>query len=160
MARPKQMKPPSTTLVHVLVGKSIVETLLVGALAVFTFMNVLPPYFHGWGELADTRISGWVVNNAAPWDRVEVQLFIDGKFVASGIADESRPDVMAAGWSKDERHGYAFAISRLNPGLHEARVYALHDSGGGFRKTLQLLGDPIRFSVEASGKLIKLQAPE
>jgi hypothetical protein len=153
------MKTPSTTLVHVLVGKSIVETLLVGALAVFTFMNVLPPYFHGWGELAGTRISGWVVNNAAPWDRVEVQLFIDGRFVASGIADESRPDVLAAGWSKDEWHGYSFAIPSLHPGSHEARVYAFHDSGDGLRKTLQLVGDPVRFSVETSGKFTKIPTP-
>jgi len=153
------MKTPSTILVHVLVGKSIVESLLVGALAVFTFMSVLPPYFHGWGELADTRISGWVVNNAAPWDRVEVQLFVDGRFVASGIADESRPDVLAAGWSKDEWHGYAFAISSLHPGSHEARVYAVHDSGAGVRKALQLVGDPIRFSVEKNGKFTKIPAP-
>ena|SRR5258708_35540239 len=154
------MKTSSTKLVHVLVGKSIVETLLVGALAVFTFLNVLPPYFHGWGELADTRISGWMVNNAAPWDRVEVQLFIDGRFVASGIANESRPDVFAAGWSKDEWHGYSFAIPSLNPGSHEARVYALHESGGGLRKALQLSGDPIRFSVKTNGKLTKLLPPE
>lgn len=147
-------------MVHAIIGKSIVETLLVGALAVFTFLNVLPPYFHGWGELADTKISGWVVNNAAPWDRVEVQLFIDGEFVASGIANVSRPDVLAAGWSKDEWHGYAFAIPSLSPGSHEARVYALHDSGGALRKTLQLVGDPIRFSVETNGKFIRLPVPE
>ncbi|MDQ2937189.1 MAG: hypothetical protein M3R67_06745 [Acidobacteriota bacterium] len=160
MARPKQMKTPSTSLVHVLVGKSIVETLLVGALAVFTFLNVFPPYFHGWSELADTRIAGWVVNNASPWERVEVQLFIDGRFVADEIANESRPDVLAAGWSRDEWHGYAFPISSLNPGSHEARVYALHDSGGNLRKSLQLVGDPIRFAVETNGKFKRLPPPE
>ncbi len=131
-----------------------------GALAVFAFLNVFPPYFHGWGELADTKISGWVVNNAAPWDRVEVQLFIDGRFVASGVANESRPDVFAAGWSKDEWHGYAFSLTLREPGAHEARVYALHDSGGRLRKALQLLGDPIRFSVETNGTLTKLPPPE
>ncbi len=154
------MKTPSTTLLHVIIGKSIVETLLVGALAVFTFLNVVPPFFHGWGELADTRISGWVVNNAAPWDRVQVQLFIDGEFVANGVANESRPDVFAAGWSRDEWHGYAFAISSLKPGSHEARVYALHVSGGGLRKSLQLVGDPIWFSVETNGTVQKLPAPD
>jgi len=153
------MKTSSTSLVHVLIGKSIIETLLVGALAVFTFLNILPPYFHGWGELTDQGISGWVVNNVAPWERVEVQLFIDGQFVADGVANQSRPDVFAAGWSRDEWHGYKFTISTLNAGLHEARVYVLHDSGGGLRKTLQLVGDPIRFSVDANGKLQKLPAP-
>lgn len=146
------MKTPSTSLVHVLIGKSILEALLVGALAVFTFISILPPYFHGWGEVTNTGISGWVVNNAAPWDRVEVQLFVDGEFIASNVADESRPDVVTAGWSKDEWHGYTFPITSLNAGLHEARVYALHDSGHGTRKTLQLVGDPISFSVDGNGK--------
>ena len=147
------MKTPSTTLVHVLIGKSIAETLLVGALAVFTFITILPPYFHGWGEVTETGISGWVVNNAAPWDRVELELFVDGKFVAARVANESRPDVTAAGWAKDEWHGYRFSLVSSSAGLHEARVYALHDSGAGARKSLQLVGDPMRFSVDVNGKL-------
>jgi hypothetical protein len=136
------MKTPSTSLVHVLIGKSIAETLLIGALAVFTLMTILPPYFHGWSEMSGGRLSGWVVNDAAPWDRVEVQVFVDGKFVATKLADEPRPDVLAAGWSKDQWHGYTFD---LRPGLgeHDIRVYALHASGGGARKSLQLVGDPI-----------------
>lgn len=149
------MKMPSTSLAHVLIAKSILETLLVGALAVFTFISILPPFFHGWGEVTETGISGWVVNNAAPWDRVEVQLFVDGKFVASRVANESRRDVMTAGWAKDEWHGYTFPVTSLNAGLHEARVYALHDSGDGTRKSLQIVGDPISFAVDANGKLFR-----
>lgn len=153
------MKTQSARLVHVLIGKSILETLLVGGLALFTFMTVMPPYFHGWGEATDAAIAGWAVNDAAPWERVEVQLYIDGKFAAAGFADQSRPDVLAAGWSKDEWHGYSFAISglpmalSLAVGRHEARVYALHDSGAGLRKSLQLLGDPIVFEVDGDGHL-------
>lgn len=147
------MKTPSARLVHVLIGKSILETLLVGALALFTFMTVMPPYFHGWGEATNAAIAGWAVNNAAPWERVEVQLYVDGKFIANGVADQSRPDVLAAGWSKDEWHGYSFPIRGLALGRHEARVYALHDSGAGLRKSLQLLGDPIVFEVDGDGRL-------
>ncbi|HEV7797482.1 MAG TPA: hypothetical protein VGO73_04970 [Pyrinomonadaceae bacterium] len=146
------MKTPSTSLVHVLIGKSILETLLVGALALFAFMTVVPPYFHGWGEVTDTGISGWVVNNAAPWERVEVQLFIDGKFVARTVANEPRPDVVAAGWAKDQWHGYTFPLAAHGAGSHEARVYALHDSGSGRRKSLQLVGDPIAFVFDDGGK--------
>jgi len=146
------MKTPSTTLVHALIGKSIAETVLVGTLAVFTFMAVLPPYFHGWGEVTEAGISGWAVNNAAPWDRCEVQLFIDGRFYASAVANESRPDVVAAGWARDEWHGYSFQLTSLAGGPHEARVYVLHESGAGSRKSLQLLGDPILFVVGPDGK--------
>lgn len=152
------MKTPSTSLVHVLIGKSILETLFVGGLAVFAFMTVFPPHFHGWGEVTESSISGWAVNNAAPSDRVEVQLFIDGQFVAQGVADRSRPDVLAAGWSRDEWHGYTFPITALTAGTYEARVYALHDSEAGERKTLQLLGTPLQFSVGTNGTLLKVAA--
>ena len=149
------MKTPSTSLVQVLIGKSIIETLLVGTLAVFTFLNLFPPFFHGWSEVTETGISGWVVNNALPWERVEVQLFVDGEFVATSMANRSRPDVLAAGWSRDEWHGYTFPLVLLNAGPHEARVYALHDSGAGRRKSLQMVGDPIVFFVDANGRLSK-----
>lgn len=149
------MKTPSTSLVQLLIGKSVLEALLVGALAVVTFINILPPFFHGWGEVTDQGISGWIVNDAAPWQRVEVQLFIGGKFVAATVANQARPDVLAAGWSKDQWHGYTFlfpSVASVPRGLQEARVYALHDSGGGARKSLQLVGDPLLVFVDEAGK--------
>ena len=140
------MKQPRSQLVNVLLGKSILETIFVGALALVVYVNNFPPTFHGWGEAVfETRsIAGWAVNNAAPWERVEVQLFIDGKLQATQVAQLSRQDVVAAGWAKDEWHGYNFVVNDLSPGEHEARVYALHRNGD--RYTLQLLGDPIRFA--------------
>ena len=140
------MNNPRSQLINLLIGKSILETILAATIAVVVFLNVFPPAFKGWGEaVVDTRsIAGWAVNNSSPWERVEVQLFIDGKLHGAQVADQSRPDVSAAGWAKDEWHGYNFALPELPPGEHEARVYALHRSGDRF--TLQLLGDPIRFT--------------
>lgn len=136
-----------TQLVNILIAKAVLDTLLVGTFAVVMYLNAFPPSFHGWGEaVVESRsISGWVVNDADPWQRVDVQLFVDGKFVATQVAHLSRPDVVAAGWSKDEWHGYSFPVSNLATGVHEARVYAVHASGNGARYTLQLLGGPIRF---------------
>ena len=145
------------SLVHILVGKSILETLVVVSLVVFFFLDAFPR-FHGWGEATPTAISGWVVNNRTPLHRVEVQLFVDDQFVGRAVANQSRADVVAAGWSKDEWHGYTFAISSVPAGIHEARVYALHDSEEGARKTLQLIGDPIRFTVSQNGVLAPLKA--
>jgi len=142
-----------TRLVNVLIAKSVLETILVGTIAVAVYMNAFPPTFHGWGEavVGAKSISGWVVNDADPWRRVEVQLFIDGKLIGTQVAHISRPDVVAAGWSKDEWHGYSFEVDGLAAGSHEARVYGLHPSGNGPRYTLQLLGDPIRFEVNPDG---------
>lgn len=132
-------------LVHLLLAKSILDTIFVGTLAVVLYVKLFPPTLHGWGEaVGDSRsIAGWAVDTADPWRRVEVQLFIDGKFVGTAVAQLSRPDVMAAGWAKDEWHGYEFVLTGLSDGMHEARVYALHRSGD--RYTLQLLGNPITF---------------
>ncbi len=140
-------------LVNLLIGKSIAETVLVGAIAVGVFLNAFPPTFHGWGEAvsATKSIAGWAVNDADPWDCVEVHIYLDGKLTATQIANTSRPDVAAAGWSRDEWHGYNFALPSLPAGNHEARVYALRASSGGTRYTLQLLGDPIKFVVNADG---------
>lgn len=141
------MKPSRPQLVNLLIGKSILETLFVAVLAVVVWTNAFPPTFHGWGEALNSQaIAGWAVNNASPWERVEVQLFVDGKLYASQVAQLSRPDIVTAGWAKDEWHGYNFSVAGLAPGQHEARVYALHQSGE--RMTLQLLGDPISFAVD------------
>ncbi len=140
-------------LVNLLIGKSIAETIFVGAIAVGVYLNAFPPTFHGWGEaVAVSRsIAGWAVNDVDAWERVEVQIFLDGRLTATQIANISRPDVSAAGWAKDEWHGYNFVLPALPAGEHEARVYALRASGGATRYTLQLLGDPIRFVVNDDG---------
>ena len=146
-------------LVNFLIGKSILETILVATIAVGFYINAFPPFFHGWGEATSTTIAGWAVNNNAPFEHVSVQLFVDGNFVAAQSANLSRPDVPAAGWAKDEWHGYSFPVPTLAAGVHEARVYALHASGGGGRQTLQQLGDPIRFTIHASGTTTDLAKP-
>jgi hypothetical protein len=148
------MNIPSPRLVQTLIGKSIAETLLVGALAVYAFMTLAPPTFHGWGEVTASGISGWAVNNASAGERVVVQLFVDGVFQATQISNQSRPDVQQAGWSQDEWHGYDFPLASVSPGRHEARIYALHASGSDSRKSLQLLGSPIPFEVDDRGRVI------
>ena len=154
------MKDPPINLVHILFGKTIIETLLVVSLAAFFFLDAFPR-FRGWGEVTPHAIAGWVVNSRTPWHRVEVQLFVDDEFFGRAVANQSRTDVFEAGWSQDEWHGYTIPISSVQPGAHEARVYALHDSGQGARKTLQLVGDPMRFMVSQNGTLEPLKsAPE
>lgn len=140
-------------LVNLLIGKSIAETLLVGALALGVYLNAFPPTFHGWGEAVTetSSIAGWAVNDADPWERVQVQLFIDGEPKGAQTAELWRPDVVAAGWAKDEWHGYNFTLPSQPLGTHEARVYAVRESREAQRYTLQLLGDPIRFVVNADG---------
>ncbi len=150
----KHMLTPFSRLTNALIVKSIAETLFVGALALLAYVTIVPPVFHGWGELHDDAIVGWAVNDADPWGRVEVHLYVDDQFVAKQVASQSRPDVKAAGWANDDWHGYTFSLPSFPLGVHEARMYARHDSGKGTRKSLQMLGDPIRFSVDPNGRVL------
>jgi hypothetical protein len=87
------------------------------------------------------------VNEAAPETRVEVQLYVDDRFVAAGIADQSRPDVVAAGRAKSDRCGFNFPLPPLEKGEHQVQVYAVHEVGSGSFRTLQRLGKPLFFKT-------------
>jgi hypothetical protein len=135
-------------LTNFLIAKSIAEALFVGALAVTFYLTAFTPFFRGSLDHADARhVAGWVVNQARPQSHVEVQLYIDGRFAGNGTANLSRPDVKAAGRAEDENHGFTFDLPALPAGPHEARVYAVHVSGEGQRRTLQLVDKPLVFSV-------------
>jgi len=132
---------------HLFIAALVCATLAVGALTLGARHTRFPPYFRGFGELTPRgEVAGWAVNAARPSERVEVQLYVDGRFVAHQRAALPRPDVLAAGRSADERCGYVFPLPPLPPGAHEARVYALHTAAGAGRHTLQQLGHALRFT--------------
>jgi hypothetical protein len=133
-----------------LVAKSIAEALFVAALfAAFSYTH-FHPKFRGAVDVADARtVEGWVVDEAGPGRQVEVQLFIDGRFVAQASADRPRPDVLAAGRAARAEHGFRFDTPPLaaREAEYEARVYALHAAGDGERRTLNQIGKALRFRV-------------
>jgi hypothetical protein len=127
--------------------------LLAAAAAVGLYSVTFPPYFRGACELTpDGRVAGWATHKFEPAERVEVQLYVDGRFVAGGVANLSRPDVVSAGFAADEWCGYSFSLPPLAAGEHEARVYAVHAVGDGAYRTLQLAGSPLRFFTGEGGK--------
>lgn len=135
-------------LTHLLIGKLTLEALFVACLAVGLHYVFFNPYFRGWTEMNGRQVSGWAIREDAPAMRVEVQLYIDGRFAAHQTADDPRPDVVRAGRARDEWNGFNFDLPTLARGEHEARVYVVHESGGGVRRTLQQLGRPLRFRVD------------
>lgn len=135
-----------TTFVQLLIGKSICEALVVTAVAAGLFLATTNPALHGWLDSADAQtISGWAVDDSNPNRRVEVQLFIDDNFIEQKSANESRPDVHQAKRAEDDWHGFVFKTPPLGAGEHEAKVYILHRGAAASRRTLQIVGKPIRF---------------
>jgi hypothetical protein len=125
--------------------KLTLDLVFVAALAVYTQSVAFHPFFSGWLDYADGEsVRGWVVDRAAPEASVEVQLYIDERFVAQGFANEPRPDVSAKGFAQDERHGFVFKLDPTLSGKHEIRVYAVHASRNGTRRTLQQIGKTLR----------------
>ena len=119
-----------------LIAKAMLETLFVGALAMGFYLAAFPPFLRGAvDEATAAGVSGWALNEAAPQERVVLQLYIDGRFIAHTVADKARPDVLAAGRAKDELCGFVFAGPfALDAGPHEARVYVLHASNNEARR--------------------------
>ncbi|HYP52542.1 MAG TPA: hypothetical protein VEQ42_03325, partial [Pyrinomonadaceae bacterium] len=146
--RPALPRARRERLARLLVGKSVLETLFVVALATGFHYAAFNPHFRGSVDRADARtVEGWAVDESAPDARVEVQLYLDGRHAGVRLADRPRPDVRDAGRARDERHGFSFDTPPLAPGEHEARVYAVHASGAGRRRTLRQIGPALRFTV-------------
>ena len=138
-----------TRLTYYLIVKSIIDVLLIATLALGFYLTAFHPYFHGWVDDANSRwVRGWVINRTSPVTDVEAQLYIDGRFVESQPANQPRPDIVAMQLAENEKHGFFFTIPALEEGEHEARVFAVHESGEGARRTLQLVGKPFRFITE------------
>jgi hypothetical protein len=135
---------------HLVLGLLIATTLVVLAVSVYWNFAFFPPAFTGWGEVTrDQTIAGWAINRNDSSHRVEVELYIDDQFAGHAVAEVPRPDVVQAGWTSDPHCGYVFAIPILSVGTHEARVYALARVRNGNYVTLQMTGNPLRFSVNA-----------
>ena len=144
------MDPKSRArLIHLLISKSTAEALLITAVAVGFYFATTNVNLRGVLDKADRdAVSGWVVDERQPSSHVEVQLFIDDRFVADASADKFRPDVHDAKRAEDDWHGFEFPTPQLARGDHEARVYAVYANSGGVRRTLQLIGKPYRFHIE------------
>lgn len=133
----------------VLTGVLTGATLLVGSIALAAYVMFFPPQYLGWSEVTGggTGVGGWIVNTHASGERVRVQLYLNERFIGDQFAELPRPDVVAAGFTEDERCGYSFPLPRLPSGAYVARVYAVHEVGGGRFRTLQLTGEPVEFTI-------------
>jgi hypothetical protein len=153
MARELEMKPahggatPGTRLLTAVIIKSFLEILLVcvvATLAAFAYFN---PALRGDVELVSaSHIAGWAFDPRIPDRQLEVQLFVDHRFVTAVRAEIARDDLVSAGKIRDRYHGFHFALSdkQFPRGHHRAQIYVVHKAPGDVR-TLLPVGKGRRF---------------
>jgi hypothetical protein len=136
---------------HFWIKRLIIATLAVVAIALGFHLWLLPPQHQGWSEVVGDggEVAGWVINLRDSSERVNVQLYIGGRFAGATVADLPRPDVVSAGFTADERCGYRFRVPRLAAGTHVARVYVVRQVAWGSLLTRQPTGEPLSIVVTA-----------
>ena len=139
--------PPAARrrLAGVLIGKAFLELLLLAALVVGFAYSAFPSFVEGGLDTVDVRgVSGWAIDRARPGEKVEVQLYLDGRFVASAVADRPLTGVFALGGAGVDGHGFVFKFDPPRAGGEEASVYVVRASDGGARRTQGLVAGPVR----------------
>jgi hypothetical protein len=132
-------------LAKLVAAKLALDLLFVCGLAAYTHAVTYRNGFAGELEQADgLGARGWVVDLEQPGSPVEVQLFLDGRFAAATLANESVTDTQGNSFDNGRR-AFVFRFEQPRSGEYEARVYAVRARGGGARRTLQQVGDPRHF---------------
>lgn len=131
-------------LVKLIAAKLALDLLFVCGLALYTHGVTFERGFDGALEHVDGHgARGWAADLERPGEPVEVQLFLNGAFVASAMASEPRPDDASNVSRVNVRRSFVFEFQRS--GEYEARVYAVRSGRGGARRTLQQIGEPKHF---------------
>lgn len=144
---PRRARASRGRIARLVAAKLALDLLFVGGFALYTRAVTFGRDFDGALEHADGRgARGWVIDLERPGEPVEIQLFENGRFVASTIADEPRTDTDPATTHSAGRLGFTFRFERDLYGEHTLNVYAVRTGRGGERRTLQEVGRPINFA--------------
>ena len=141
----------SVGMLYLIIAKSMIELLLLAGIASYVGWFTFHPLIHGVIDTASAEeVTGWAFNPETPLASVEVQLFLDGRFFASRVADQARPDLVSAGVTNRPDHGYRFPIppAALTPGRHTAEVFVLQPALSGYRTLVPLTKTPRSFAVD------------
>jgi hypothetical protein len=123
----------ATRLLKAVLAKSFLEILIVCVVIALAAYSNFNPILRGAIDAADaSRVAGWVYDPLSREEAVEVQLFIDGVFVATQTANQRREDLVRAEAAPDASHGFSFNLRNLKlaPGSHTTQVFAVRDANG------------------------------
>ena len=142
----------ATRLLGAILAKSFLEVVLVCVVATLAAFSTFSPVLRGAIDVADQhQIAGWALDPLTPDEAIEVQLFIDGKFLATKSSDERRDDLVEAGAATKPNHGFTFLLESFNlpSGNHIVQVYAVRDAVGANKSLLPLAKKPRTIEINA-----------
>lgn len=130
--------------------KMLIEIIFVCIVVSLAASRTFHPFLRGALDMVNSaRVAGWASDPTSLDEPLEVQLFVDGAFVAATRAVEVRHDLVAAGATTGPEHGFSFALKAANlaPGLHFAQVYAVRPSIGSSLTLIPISKQPVKFEV-------------
>ncbi|NHO31812.1 Hint domain-containing protein [Acetobacter fallax] len=101
--------------------------------------------FHGWLDFASrNRLNGWAWNEDRPWERMQVDVFVDGHYITTICATSQRPDLASAGigngWAAFELT-FGTLLDPATPHVIEVRHAGTDHHLHGSPKHLSVAGD-------------------
>ncbi len=130
--------------------KALLEIIFVCVVVSIAAVRTFHPSLRGAIDMTEaTRIAGWAYDSGAIGAPLDVQLFIDGGFVAAARADAFRPDLVEAGATPLPDHGFSFSLESTNlaRGPHTAQVYAVRAALGGTLTLIPISKEVVSFEV-------------
>lgn len=149
-ALPIERERSATHLLKAIIIKAGLEIFVIcAAVSLAAYSHISPPLRGAIDVAESTRIAGWAFDPDEPNSRLEVQLFIDGQFVASKIANEKREDLVKRGAANDAQHGFNFSFQpkQISSGKHNVQVFAVHSGAGVHKSLLSITRTPLTFEV-------------
>jgi len=140
----------TTRLFTAIVIKTLLEVIFICAIVTLAATANFHPFLRGAIDIADEKhIAGWARDPTSSDQALDVQLFIDGDFVAAMRSNEPRSDLVTAGAAKRPDHGFAFSIDslKLAPGRHIVQVYAVREALGSNMVMVPIAKQPVVLEI-------------
>jgi hypothetical protein len=140
----------ATRLLRGVLAKAGLEIGFVCVIATLAAFQNASPLLRGAVDVAGAaHVAGWAYDPLTPDTALDVQLFVDERFIALQRAEKVRVDLVKAGATPTAAHGFDFDLSQvpLAKGTHTAQVYAVRNAAGKNKSLIPLSKTPHVFQV-------------